>query len=132
MLNMLAGQYNEKVAWFGLSTTGQVINLFVISRVAQGYEGRSTVVDAAEWLAAGQPELPPEVSIYGAANLEIVAEQGEPEPVFLVSYDFFSPGGDSVESFNFGTPMRERVFLRRDKEDWVIFNFQEVPVPSGS
>ena len=114
----------------GKGLVNEVVNLFVISRVTQGYEGRSNIVSATEWVAAGRPDLPAGVGVYGASDLEIVAEQGAPQPVFRVSYLMWRPGGEDGAgargSLQRGQPISERVFLRQDKGDWVIFQFQEI------
>ena len=117
----------------GKGLINEVVNLFVVSRVAQGYEGRSHIVNAAEWVAAGEPELPPDRSLYGPTALAIVAEQGAPQPVFRVSYLMWRPGGaagnDPPGTPQQGIPTSERVFLRQDKGDWVIFQFQPLDPP---
>jgi hypothetical protein len=119
----------------GKGLVNEVVNLFVISRVAQGYEGRSSIVNAAEWEAAGEPEVPADRSLYGPSQLQIVAEQGPPQPVFRVSYLMWRLGGEDGDDPP-GTPQRgipthERVFLRQDKDDWVIFEIQPLePLPA--
>lgn len=114
----------------GQGLINEAVNLFVISRVTQGYEGRSNIVDAAEWVAGGKPELPAGVGVYGASDLEIAAEQGAPQPVFRVTYLMWRPGGDDGSgprgALQRGVPRSERVFLRQDRGDWVIFQFQEI------
>ena len=117
----------------GKGLVNEVVNLFVISRVTQGYEGRSNILSATEWVAAGKPDLPAGVGVYGASDLEIVAEQGAPQPVFRVSYLMWRPGGEDGAGARGarqrGQPTSERVFLRQDKDDWVIFQFQEIVQP---
>ncbi len=118
----------------GKGVINEVVNLFVVSRVAQGYEGRSHIVNAAEWVAEGEPQLPPGRSLYGPTKLTISAERGLPQPVFRVSYLMWRPGGadgeDPPGTPQQGIPMSERVFLRQDKGDWVIFQFEPVqPLP---
>ncbi len=117
----------------GKGLINEAVNLFVISRVTQGYEGRSNIVSATEWVAAGKPDLPAGVGLYGASDLEIVAEQGAPQPVFRVSYSMWRPGGEDGAgargTLQRGQPTSERVFLRQDKGDWVIFQFQELEEP---
>ena len=120
----------------GKGLINEVVNLFVVSRVAQGYEGRSHIVNAAEWAAAGEPELPPDRSLYGPTALAIVAEQGAPQPVFRVSYLMWRLGGadgdDPPGTPQQGIPTSERVFLRQDKGDWVIFQFQPLEPPPSA
>ena len=117
----------------GKGLVNEVVNLFVISRVAQGYEGRSHIVSAAEWEAAGKPELPPDRSLYGPSELQVAAEQGAPQPVFRVSYLMWRLGGadgnDPPGTPQQGIPTSERVFLRQDKGDWVIFEIQPLDPP---
>lgn len=117
----------------GKALINEAVNLFVVSRVAQGYEGRSHIVNAAQWAAAGEPELPPDRSLYGPSALQIVAEQGAPQPVFRVSYLMWRLGGadgdDSPGTPQQGIPTSERVFLRQDKDDWVIFELQPLDPP---
>ena len=117
----------------GKGLVNEAVNLFVISRVTQGYEGRSNIVSATEWVEAGKPDLPAGVGVYGASDLEIVAEQGAPQPVFRVSYLMWRPGGEdgtgSRGMLQRGQPTSERVFLRQDKDDWVIFQFQKIEEP---
>lgn len=112
----------------GEGLVNEAVNLFVISRVTQGYEGRSNIVDAGEWVAAGKPELPAGVGVYGASDLAITAEQGAPQPVFRVTYQMWRPGGEDGTgprgALQRGSPRSERVFLRQDRGDWVIFLFQ--------
>ena len=119
----------------GQGLINEAINLFVISRVSQGYEGRSNILNAGEWVAADKPELPAGISVYGVSNLEVVAEQGAPQPVFRVTYLMWRPGGADGEQApgapQRGTPTSERVYLRQDKGDWVIFQFQELEAPAG-
>ena len=120
----------------GKALINEVVNLFVVSRVAQGYEGRSHIVNAAEWAAASEPELPPDRSLFGPTALAIMAEQGAPQPVFRVSYLMWRLGGadgdDPPGTPQHGIPTSERVFLRQDKGDWVIFEFQPLDPPRSN
>ena len=119
----------------GKAVIDEVISLFVVSRVQQGYEGRANLVDAAEWVAAGQPELADGVMVYGPSHLEIIAEQGPPQPIFRVSYLMWRPDrdgdGQAADAAQRGTPVSERVFLRQQRGDWVIFQFDPLAPPAG-
>ena len=75
----------------GQGMIDEVTTLYVTSRVTLGYEGRSSIVSAAEWDAAGRPPLVPPSSLYGVTGLTTAEEQGEPAPVFLVRYDKWNP-----------------------------------------
>jgi hypothetical protein len=79
---------------------------------------------------------PPEF-VHGVANLQITREQDEPQPVFLVKYEryaraFADQDVESVRSIN-GRLITDRVYLTKDKEDWVIYRMdrlREAPLES--
>jgi hypothetical protein len=116
----------------------EAMNLYVISRVQMGYEGKANPMPADEWDKAGRPALPAGTSVYGVTDLQITEEAGEPDPVYLVSYEKWSPdtsaeagsdagGGSDVATV--GTLHRkivDRVWLRRDKGDWVIYRLDRL------
>jgi hypothetical protein len=123
----------------GKQTIREVVNIYVLSRVSLGYEGRSHVIDADEWDAQGRPELSPPETVYGATDLVVLQERGEPEPVFQVSYTKWmpepgqDPGADSAGSTGLsemegprftGLEITERVYLKLDRNDWVIYRFE--------
>ncbi len=123
----------------GKQTIREVVNIYVLSRVSLGYEGSSHVISADEWDAQGRPELPPPKTVYGVTDLVILQERGEPEPVFQVSYTKWvpesgqGPGAGSAgltESLETEGPrfksleITERVYLKLDREDWVIYKFE--------
>jgi hypothetical protein len=123
----------------GKQTIREVINIYVLSRVSLGYEGTTHVVGADEWEAQGRPELSPPQTVYGVTDLVVRQERGEPEPVFQVSYTKWvpepgqDPGTDSAgstESLDTVGPrfmsleITERVYLRLDRKDWVIYRFE--------
>jgi len=116
----------------------EAMNLYVISRVQMGYEGKSNTLAADEWDAAGRPALPAGTSLYGVTDLEIVEEAGEPSPVFRVSYEKWAPdssaasgaGADGDASPGTVSTMRrgivDRAWLRLDKGDWVIYRIDRL------
>jgi hypothetical protein len=116
--------------------------LYVTSRVAQGYEGHSNVISAAEWDKAGRPPLAPLRTMYGVTGLTITAEQGEPSPVFLVKYDKWNPAppaeataGADVVPRSEGHSVTDRVWMKTDRGDWVIsridrLDSKELPPPA--
>jgi hypothetical protein len=117
----------------GWGEINEVTTLYVTSRVTQGYEGRSNVISAAEWDKAGRPPLAPPTTLYGVTGLSITEEQGEPSPVFLVKYDRWTPGappdsgpGADVAPRSEGHAVTERVLMKTDRGDWVIFRFDRL------
>ena len=123
----------------GKQTIREVVNIYVLSRVSLGYEGRTHIIGADEWDAQGRPELSPPQTVYGVTDLVVRQERGEPEPVFQVSYTKWVPesgqdtGTDSAgstELLDTGGPrftsleITERVYLRLDRKDWVIYRFE--------
>jgi len=123
----------------GKQTIREVVNIYVLSRVSLGYEGRSHVINADEWDAQGRPELSPPETVYGVTDLVVRQERGEPEPVFQVSYTKWvpepgqDPGADSAgstgssetEGLRFTSlEITERVYLKLDRKDWVIYRFE--------
>jgi hypothetical protein len=117
----------------GKETIREVINIYVLSRVSLGYEGRSYIIPADEWDAQGRPELTAPETVYGITDLELQQERGEPEPVFAVHYTKWVPEPeeeavlDPSEAAGPGitsSQISERVYLRLDRKDWVIYRFE--------
>jgi hypothetical protein len=117
----------------GKETIREVVNIYVLSRVSLGYEGRSHIIPADAWDAQGRPELTAPQTVYGITDLEIEQERGEPEPVFRARYTKWVPepaeesqpslsatAGPGFTSFE----ISERVYLRLDRKDWVIYRFE--------
>ncbi len=117
----------------GKETIREVVNIYVLSRVSLGYEGRSHIIPADAWDAQGRPELSAPQTVYGITDLELQQERGEPEPVFRVRYTRWIPEPaeesppNSSETTGLGftsSEIEERVFLRLDRKDWVIYRFE--------
>ncbi len=112
----------------GKEEINEVTNLYVISRVSMGYEGRSNIIAADDWDRAGRPAVPAPRTIYGVTGLSIVQEKPAPTPVFRVSYEKWNPvpASDETGSKQPPTPRYEghsivdRVSLKKDRGDWVI------------
>jgi len=125
----------------GKAEVNEVTNLYVISRVSTGYEGRSNVVAADEWDKAGRPTIPFPQTLYGVTGLTVTQEKSEPQPVFLVSYEKWFPvtgGNDDSQSSQpagpryQGASVQDRVFLKKDRGDWVIYRIDRLrsdPLP---
>jgi hypothetical protein len=126
----------------GQGEINEATTLYVTSRVVMGYEGRSNVISAADWDKAGRPTITSPQSLYGVTGLVITQEQGEPSPVFLVTYDKWNPIGApdtgtmpdvNAIVYSEGNHVQERLSLRKDKGDWVIFKIDRLktdPLPA--
>jgi hypothetical protein len=125
----------------GQEELNKVTTLYVISRVTQGYEGKSSVLSAAEWDRQGRPKLAGSQSLFGVTGLSVTQEEGEPMPVFQAAYDKWTPAPtpDTASTPSVGTPMFEghrkvdRLWLKRDHGDWVIYRIEHVrdgPLPT--
>jgi hypothetical protein len=55
---------------------GMLVNLVVITRTRTGYEGRSPLVRAVDWLAAGKPALAQSDLLYGITGLSLSGGEG--------------------------------------------------------
>ena len=125
----------------GKGEIDEATTLYVTSRVTQGYEGHSNIVNAAEWDKAGRPPLKPPMTLYGVTGLTITEEQGEPGPVYQVKYDKWNPAppadaapGADVVPRSEGHAVTDRVWMKRDRQDWVIYRIDrlsiaELPAP---
>jgi hypothetical protein len=105
----------------GRQLIDQVINVYVIGRVNLGYEGRSLIRSAEEWDRQGRPTVAPPESVFGITDLSIQALEGGPQPVFRVSYRFWAPDPEKGTS---AREARDRVTLRKQGRDWVIFRLE--------
>jgi hypothetical protein len=123
----------------GQGEINEAMNLYVMSRVQMGYEGKANTVPADQWDAAGRPVLPAGTAVYGITDLAIVEQSGEPAPVYLVTCEKWAP--DAGENTQVGDTtiatlhrrLVDRVSMRKDKGDWVIFRLDrqsEEPLPS--
>jgi hypothetical protein len=110
----------------------ETMTLYVTSRVTFGYEGRSSILSAEDWDKAGRPPLPPPASLYGVTGLSLSQEQGEPSPVYLASYQKWNPAprdanaSDNSHPLSEGHAVTDRVWLKRDGGDWVIYRIDQV------
>jgi hypothetical protein len=108
----------------------EVTNLFVIDRQRMGVEGQSGFVDAQRWRAEGMPRLDPTRTPYGTANLtleEVDAPAGE--RAFVTRYERWRPDYDAPETAAArleALRQVDRVSLRQDDEDWVIYEIENL------
>jgi len=119
----------------GQGEINETTTLYVTSRVTQGYEGRSTIVSAAEWDKAGRPALTSPRTLFGVTGLTLTQEQDAPGPVFLVKYDMWNPAGvpdtgkaPSMDAapVSEGHHVVDRVSLKIDRGDWLIERIDQV------
>jgi len=114
----------------GKGEISEAINLFVISRQTIAYEGKSFIIDAAEWDAKGRPSVSSPSFVHGATRLDIARERDEPQPVFLAKYEryaraFEDQAIEAAPPVN-GRKVSDRVYLRQDKGDWVIYRIERL------
>jgi hypothetical protein len=107
-----------------------------------GYEGRSNINSAADWDKGGRPDIVSPASLYGVTALTVTQEQGEPSPVYVAAYEKWNPVSSSdtgasldqnVTPQSEGHAVKDRVFLRKDKGDWVIYRIDRLetnPLPA--
>lgn len=105
----------------------EATNLFVISRMRQGYEqGRNPYISAQEWIDNGRGPLPEGKDLYGIGNLKIRAKD---QMTFLVSYEKWIPFSDDPsgpeEPVRYSGELRsERLYLREEKGVYRIYRFE--------
>ena len=120
----------------GRAEISEATNLYVISRVTTAYEGQANIVPADEWDRNGRPALGPTRAVYGVTGLAITEEAAEPSPVFRVDYEKWMPAGSPDEESGLTEPPKgprfegrknsDRVSLKRDKGDWVIYSVDRI------
>lgn len=112
----------------GKAAINEATNLYVISRVRQGYEGTTGYVSAQKWLDEGKPKLRPGVSVYGVADLSV--KQDSPGS-YTVSYQKWEPvqasGNQPPSNTNGPVIMKvqgwkqvDRVHVRNEGKFWAI------------
>jgi hypothetical protein len=117
----------------GKGEINEATTLYVTSRVTQGYEGRSNIINAAEWDKSGRPPIASPMTLYGVTGLSITEEQGEPSPLYLVKYDKWNPAtpadtapGVDVVPRSEGHTVTDRVWMKRDRQDWVMYRIDRL------
>ena len=115
----------------GKQEINEAINLYVISKQTTAYEGKSYIVPADEWVKKGKPELNPPYFVHGVTDLKITRERGGPEPVFLATYTRWSrkevgEGQPTDSTLSASTRIKDRLSLKQDKKDWVIFKIDRL------
>ena len=116
----------------------EVTGVFVFARMRLAVEMSEAFLDPQEWRDQGMPELPEGKNVYGVANLRIEAQRSPnpDEKVFRVRYEKWNPeqpteqlpSGASGETKQVprGTRITERVFLREERGNWLIYRIDRV------
>jgi len=101
--------------------------MFLESRMALANRGGTQIISATEWDKMGRPADPP-FRVYGITNLELYQEQGEPRPIFIADYIFWTPNIENVTSL--AKPPRliitERIWMLWNGKDWTIERVQSL------
>jgi hypothetical protein len=113
----------------GAEEVREATNLYVISKMREGYEGRSGYVDAQAWIEADRPRLKSGSVPYGHSNLEI---RQESEGIYVVDYYKWTVESKDAENPE-NTTVRTVVLDRRDRlsmenrgEYWVITGIERM------
>ena len=127
----------------GSGLIDEVTGVYVFARMRLAVELREAFLDPQPWREQGMPRLEDGRSVYGIANFMIEAQRS-PDPeeeVFRVRYEKWSPQqptseerADAAVRVPEGQLITERVFLRRERGDWVIYRIdrerqEELPGP---
>ncbi len=124
----------------GKAEIKEVTQLYVLSRVSKGYEGRSNILPADEWQRQGSPELIPPQSVFGVTDLHLLQEAEGVLPVFTATYKKWLPAPQEEEQIRepaaapapragfapLSFEVKERVFLKNHRGDWVIFKIERL------
>lgn len=109
----------------------EVTNLYVLDRQRMSVEMQSAFVDAREWLDSGMPELSDGRTPYGVTNLLIIDEPApEGERLYTVRYERWLPDYEQAQETGqagaAGLRAEDRVSLRMDGDDWVIYEIERL------
>lgn len=108
------------------------LNLYVISRIRQAYEGSSAFIPAEKWIAEGKPPLKGDPLIFGITDFSVSREG---ENTYLVEYTEYLPGGmvekldapaEPEPSVASVSRVTERVTLSYTDDAWLISNIDEI------
>ena len=118
----------------GKPLINETLHMFLESRMALANQRGSRVVSAPEWDGVGRPEDPP-FRVYGITDLDIRQERGEPQPVFVAHYFFWTPNIEGIisEVKPPGLQVSERLWLLWTGKDWAIERMETLerePVPA--
>ncbi len=108
------------------SDINEVTQLFVVSKVRMGYEGKSGLVSAQDWNDGIIKKLDPGEQVYGIANLEITKSGSF---TFVADYIRWYPDiPDDPESNEIMPPIKvnikDKLTLEKVKDVWIIVNLE--------
>ena len=102
----------------GKEDVRRVDMIFVTHKVRQGYEGLRDLPNAAEWLAAGKPELPEGIWPWGVTDLDITElGDGRIEARYLL---WMPREGEEAAGKPMGTPMTDILSFNETRRSWEI------------
>ncbi|RPJ08272.1 MAG: hypothetical protein EHM28_04760 [Spirochaetaceae bacterium] len=101
------------------------------TRQFEAMTGRPLTIDAAVWIKAGKPPIDPPCYAFGAVNLVLKEEAGEPDPVFRAEYEMYYRNVDPQNSesklqYELIYRVKERFYFRKDGRDWVIYKIESL------
>jgi hypothetical protein len=114
-----------------------VTNLFVMSRMRMAVEMQTGLIDADQWRREGDGTLPEGRVPWGTAFLRIDPEEtGDDRVVLTARYEMWMPAGPeaapeaetgvSDAPVALGLYREDRLFLRPDRADWVIYQIDRL------
>ncbi|TVQ37193.1 MAG: hypothetical protein EA384_13105 [Spirochaetaceae bacterium] len=113
----------------------EVTNLFVMSRMRLAVEMTTGFIDAEQWRRDGDGTIPDGAVPYGVAGLQLQPRHEDQERAeFLVRYEKWMPGDTSQPEepqeedrpVAIGLRREDRVRLRTDRGDWVIYAIERL------
>ena len=120
----------------GKNEINMTTGLYLASSEVATSEGEGNVIAADEWDRQERKLVPEQKLLYGVIGLKLFPVRDIPEPVFRAEYEKWTP--ELYENSNSdkyyisrGYFIKELVYLTRDKNDWVIFQFklqEQIPV----
>ncbi len=123
----------------GRQDVDELVRLVVVSRLAQAYEGRSSILSAEEWARQGRPPLAPPATVYGVLDLRVRPAPAGPgpagvsRPAFIADYEKWMPVPQEGAGPMFGGwRVRDRLELRQSRGGWAIGRLERLEaVPIG-
>jgi len=99
------------------------------------YEREQFLFSADKWVKQGRPAINTDKVLWGIADFKIL---NKTEKAFLIEYEFWEPETQPSKSQNIentqnlyrGTKFREKVYLKRKKDMWVINKIERLKTKS--